>query len=93
MLEIANVDNRPLLNYEDALLYVSLLDIDGHKDWRLPTLDEMHLLSNAIDDDMLLYNWISDAHNVDREYVMNAWGKIQISLHYWKHLVLAVRNN
>ena len=34
------------LNWDDALLYCSLLMIDGYDDWRMPTISELQFLSN-----------------------------------------------
>jgi hypothetical protein len=40
MIESAGKQYWKYLNYHDALLYLSFLDIDGHNDWRMPTLDD-----------------------------------------------------
>lgn len=39
-IEISCTNYWKELNYRDALLYCSLLDIDGKTDWRLPTDEE-----------------------------------------------------
>lgn len=90
MIMIANRD-KPLLNYEDALLYVSLLDIDGHHDWRLPKVEEMNDITNDIDD-KFGFHWTSDVANDDRNYVVNVSGTYKRSALYWKHFVIAVRD-
>lgn len=90
MIMIANRD-KPLLNYEDALLYVSLLDIDGHHDWRLPKVEEMNDITNDIDD-KFGFHWTSDVANYDRNYVVNVSGTYKRSALYWKHFVIAVRD-
>lgn len=90
MIMIANRD-KPLLNYEDALLYVSLLDIDGHHDWRLPKIEEMNDITNDIDD-KFGFHWTSDVANDDRNYVVNVSGTYKRSALYWKHYVIAVRD-
>ena len=90
MIMIANRD-KPLLNYEDALLYVSLLDIDVHHDWRLPKVEEMNDITNDIDD-KFGFHWTSDVANYDRNYVVNVSGTYKRSALYWKHFVIAVRD-
>ena len=45
MIEIAPKEYWKKLKYYDALLYCSLLVIDGKNDWRLPTIDEVKLIS------------------------------------------------
>ena len=40
MIEISSNEYWKELNYRDALLYCSLLDIDGKNDWRLPNDEE-----------------------------------------------------
>jgi hypothetical protein len=51
------------LNYDDALLYCQLLNIDGNNDWRMPTLQECKHISPLLKQhrryDAILY-WIED---------------------------------
>ncbi len=96
MIQVASIDNRPLLNYEDALLYCLMLDINGHNDWRLPTFEELKLLakhSYSDDIDKWAYNWTVEPYNNDSSYIVNLWGGWKISQIYWKQLVIAVRNS
>ena len=94
MIQVApNINNRPSLNYDDALLYCSLLDIDGYQDWRLPTTDEMKILKQDNVFDRASYNWTSDHHDDNSSYAMNLIGTCKISSEYWKHNVIAVRNS
>jgi len=37
MIEIAPKEYWQIMNWYDGLLYLSLLEIDGHTDWRYPT--------------------------------------------------------
>ena len=67
------------------------MDIEGHKDWRLPTVDEMKDITNNIDD-KFGFHWTSDVANDDRNYVANVWGTYKRSVLYWKHCVIAVRD-
>ena len=36
------------MTYDEALVYCFFLDYNGHKDWRLPTLDEYCQLGRAV---------------------------------------------
>lgn len=94
MIMIANADNKPLLNYADALLYVSLLDTNGYTDWRFPTVVEMKNIGNHIDD-KFAFHWTSENRKEDGHYcvIANVWGTTKISMDSWKHFVLAVRNS
>jgi hypothetical protein len=40
-IELCPKQYEKALNYYDALLYCSLLEIDDRKDWRMPTYEEL----------------------------------------------------
>lgn len=48
-LYVASSQYEKWLNYQDALLYVAMLEIDGYTDWNLPTgecLDRIRVMQN-----------------------------------------------
>jgi hypothetical protein len=53
------------LNWDDAVLYCSLLAIDGYDDWRMPTILELEYLSHVSPNDAGKYYWSSDVRNDD----------------------------
>jgi hypothetical protein len=57
------------LNWDDALLYCSLLMIDGYDDWRMPTLQELKCINHVLSNDC--YYWSVDCKddNVCVQYV------------------------
>jgi hypothetical protein len=47
-LMISPLSKLKMMNYYDALLYCSLLDIGGHTDWRLPDSDDMNIIESYL---------------------------------------------
>lgn len=45
-IQIAPEDYIKNLKYDDGLLYLTLLMIDGKNDWRLPTVEELQYIDN-----------------------------------------------
>ena len=45
MIEVSQKEYWKFLDYQGAILYCSLLVIDGKNDWRLPLKDEVKLIS------------------------------------------------
>jgi hypothetical protein len=58
----ANQQYEKKLNWNDAVLYCSLLAIDGYDDWRMPTILEFQSLSHL---SIGKYYWSSDVRNDD----------------------------
>jgi len=79
------------LNFSDALLYCSLMNIDGKDDWRLVNYDEVSILydNNEFED---TYLWVDDIdfNSVcifyDEKYTIN------LNPNDTKFLVVAVRD-
>ena len=61
-LVCANQRYEKILNWDDALLYCSLLTIDGYDDWRMPTILELQYLSHL---SIGKYYWSVDVRNDD----------------------------
>ena len=59
MIEVAPPSNA--MSYDDALLYCQFLEYDGHRDWRIPTVDEW----SKTDDIALMSWWIRDADTIE----------------------------
>jgi hypothetical protein len=54
------------LNWDDAVLYCSLLMIDGYSDWRMPTILELHYLGSiSLNECTGKYYWSVDVRNDD----------------------------
>jgi hypothetical protein len=69
-IEISPKEYEKELNWDDSNLYCQLLDIDGKKDWRMPTKEELNEIYNSENDFVGSYYWSStenDGHN--------AWGQ------------------
>jgi hypothetical protein len=65
-LVCANQQYQKKLNWDDAVLYCSLLMIDGYSDWRMPTILELQYLSNlSLNECAGKYYWSSDVRNDD----------------------------
>jgi hypothetical protein len=45
---ISPLSKLKMMNYYDALLYCSLLDIGGYTDWRLPDSDDMNIIESYL---------------------------------------------
>jgi hypothetical protein len=50
-IEISEKQYEKFLSWDDAILYCSLLVIDGKDDWRLPTIKELYYIYVRIKDD------------------------------------------
>ena len=61
-LVCANQQYQKKLNWDDAVLYCSLLMIDGYSDWRMPTILELQYLTDL---SMGKYYWSVDVRNDD----------------------------
>ena len=59
----ANQQYEKKLNWNDAVLYCSLLAIDGYDDWRMPTIWELQSVS--LIECTGKYYWSSDVRNDD----------------------------
>jgi hypothetical protein len=60
-LMISPLSNLKSLNYNDALLYCSLLDINGYADWRMPDIDDMNIIQSYLHEQLGLSSyWLSD---------------------------------
>jgi|688.fasta_scaffold1093872_2 hypothetical protein len=60
-LMISPLTNLKSLNYHDALLYCSLLDINGYADWRMPDIDDMNIIQSYLHEQLGTSSyWLSD---------------------------------
>jgi len=50
-IELAPTEYRIKLNYDDALLYCAMLEIDGKNDWRMPTIEECRQMDGLLTTD------------------------------------------
>lgn len=50
MIEIIAKEYEKKLNWNDGMLYCSLLVIDGVDDWRMPTIEELDYIYNNEND-------------------------------------------
>lgn len=65
-LELAPKESVVELNWEDAMLYCRLLNIEGKSDWRLPTKEEMdYLYQNLYVCDFKWTYWTSTEQNTN----------------------------
>lgn len=62
-LYVASAQYEQWLNYQDALLYVAMLDIDGYTDWTLPTVECLNRISV-----MQKYNNIAKRFQLNKSY-------------------------
>jgi hypothetical protein len=82
-LEISPKEYGRKLDYDDAKLYCELLTIDGHNDWRLPTLDELKYIYNSENDFEYSYYWtdtkemycFGDDYNISDAFSWNYNGR------------------
>jgi hypothetical protein len=90
MIEVAPLSTEIRANWHNAVLYCEFLNIDGKKDWRLPTLEELIELDGDLDG-----KWCWSGTEDDSE--LNAW---TLEYQQWqpdmrqltgKHVVLYVR--
>ena len=63
MIEVAAKEYERILNWDDAMLYCSLLVIDNKDDWRLPTLAELNYIYYKTENDLSYAYWSSTEHN------------------------------
>ena len=56
-IEISPKEYENKMNWDDGMLYCSLLVIDNKNDWRLPTLEELDYIRNSENDLMEDYYW------------------------------------
>ena len=49
-IEISAEEYERKLNWEDGMLYCSMLVIDGVDDWRMPTIEELDYIYNSEND-------------------------------------------
>jgi len=68
-IEISPKEYEKKMNWEDGMLYCSLLVIDGVDDWRMPTLEELMEFFTSKHDEKVWVYWSSDAVNG------GAWGQ------------------
>jgi hypothetical protein len=64
-IEISPKEYERELNWYDGLLYLSLLEIDGKSDWRLPTFDELEHIYKSVNDFVRAYYWSSAEYTED----------------------------
>ena len=60
MIQIAP-SSSDTMSYDEALLYCQFLEYDGHRDWRMPTMDEW----TKSDDIKLMSWWIRDPDTIE----------------------------
>jgi len=67
ILEVSSPEHWKILNYNDGLMYCSMIEIGGHNDWRMMTYDEW----------MLYYGFVRldiEKMNVNNKYkVVSSW--------------------
>jgi|694.fasta_scaffold00172_96 hypothetical protein len=56
-IDIAPKSTEIKADWTEANLYCSFLEIDGHRDWRLPTLEELTQIYNSEHDFIDSYYW------------------------------------
>ena len=72
MIEVAAKEYERILNWDDAMLYCSLLVIDGKDDWRLPTLDELYDIHKSDNDFFVdVHYWSSIPKFSDKAWLLN----------------------
>ena len=67
-IEVSPKEYERMLNWNDAMLYCSLLVIDDKCDWRLPTKEELNYIYNSEDDLECDYYWSSTEYNSNNAY-------------------------
>lgn len=70
MIEISAKEYERMLNWDDAMMYCSLLVIDGKNDWRMPTIVELKEIYHSENDFSEHYYWSSSHGGWD-----TAWGQ------------------
>lgn len=70
-IEISPRDYDKKLNWYDAMLYCSMIEIDGKTDWRLPTLEELSVIYTIENNFWQSYYWTStDADDTDKAWML-----------------------
>jgi hypothetical protein len=49
-IEVSPISTMRLMTLNDAVMYCLFLEVDGKRDWRLPNMNELHLLVNSVAD-------------------------------------------
>ena len=94
-LVCANQRYEKILNWDDALLYCSLLTIDDYDDWRMPTLQELKYLNHILTTEC--YYWSFDCKEDDSVFVqyINQRASMRHQIYQSKnnqHIIRPVRN-
>lgn len=80
MIEIAPKEYEIRSNWHDARLYCFALNIDGKIGWRLPTVDELHIIYNtAYCDFGRWYYWSCEEHDTENAIDVDFQGQ---SIHF-----------
>jgi hypothetical protein len=64
-IEISDIKYWKPLNYDDAILYCSLLEVDGYNNWRLFTTDEYITQASIIKEIIVNNPGILPSENID----------------------------
>jgi hypothetical protein len=75
--EISPKETEIMLSWEEAVIYCKFLEVDGRKDWRLPTCHELNVIFHKDNDCEDSRYWSATAHkrsNIHALYYMKGMG-------------------
>ena len=73
-IEISAEEYERKLNWEDGMLYCSMLVIDGVDDWRMPTIEELDYIYNSENDFEVDCYW-SSLDDGNLAWLHDMWGR------------------
>lgn len=78
-IEISPRAYESYLNWEDGMLYCSLLVIDGKDDWRMPTIEELNDIYNSDKE-------VNDMYNSENDFEVDCyWSSLDDGKLAWLH--------
>ena len=65
------------LNWYDAILYCSMIEIDGHNDWRLPTIRDFEMIDRCLVRKQLYGEyWTSSQKDAISAFIFADYGRL-----------------